>query len=96
MQVWFWIVLGVVFKLPVIGMCWICWHAINDVPDQVIGDGDGGLAAPFGQGPRRRDPHSGVALRQPPPRRSDPGHAVATKPVATPTNRAPAGARRGD
>ncbi len=82
MQLWFWIVLGIVFKLPVAGLCWICWRAITDVPEQVLGDSDGGAAVPWRQGPRLRDPHSGAPLHQSTGRRSNPGHDDQPRPAA--------------
>lgn len=96
MQLSFWIVLGIVFKLPVIGMCWFCWWAIKSPPDQVLGEGDGGLGSPYDQGPRLRGPRSGVTLRPRTERRGDLGHDESHRPVTLPAGHAPASARRGD
>lgn len=85
MQVWFWIWLLVVLKIPVIAVCWILWHAIGQTGEQVIDDGGSGAAGVrYEPGPRSRGPHDprfeAVPRRGPPrgprrhSRRRDPGH----------------------
>jgi hypothetical protein len=96
LQIWFWIVLGVAFKIPVAALCWICWKAITDQPDQVLGDADGGTGVPVAPGPRLRDPHTGSPRTNKSRRRKDPGHAPADRPVAALPPPALPGARRGD
>jgi hypothetical protein len=85
MQVWFWIWLVVVLKIPVIAVCWILWHAIRQTGEQVIDEGgSGGTGVRFEPGPRTRGPHDPrfdtVPRKDPrrrPPgrsRRRNPGH----------------------
>lgn len=61
-QAVFWIVLGVVFKLPIVAAILLCWYAIKDPPDQVLGEGGGGHGAPYDQGPRTRGPRPGLPV----------------------------------
>ncbi len=96
MQLWFWIVIGVAFKLPVFGLCWLCWHAIKDPPDQVLGDDDGGLGSPFEQGPRLRGPRSELKRGAKKGRRADPGHQEAPPPLPAPAGHSRDALRRRD
>ena len=79
MQVLFWIWLVVVLKIPVVGMCWFIYHVVNDTPDQVIGDDEGGSGVRFEQGPRVRGPQEGRTPFKRGPRRGDSGHKEAAK-----------------
>lgn len=76
MQLWFWIWLGIVLKLPVLWTCWFVYKTIKDVPEQVLGDDDGGqsVTVVYGPGPRNRDPKGGLPLRARSARRKDHGH----------------------
>lgn len=76
MQLWFWIWLGIVLKLPVLWLCWFVYKTIRDVPEQVLGDDDGGqpVTVVYGQGPRNRGPGGGLPKRSRGERRKDPGH----------------------
>lgn len=62
MSFWFWFVLVVVFKIPVLAAVYLCWYAIQDPPDQVLGEGDGGSKTRFQQGPRTRGPRPSGSL----------------------------------
>lgn len=75
-QLWFWIWLGLVLKLPVVWLCWFVYKTINDVPEQVLGEDDGGqpVAVVYGQGPRTRGPNGGLPLFGNVARRKDVGH----------------------
>jgi hypothetical protein len=75
MQVWFWLWLLVVLKIPVVGAGWMIWHVVRQTPDQEVigGSEDGGLR--FDPGPRRRGPHEGGRDgRKAISRRRDAGH----------------------
>lgn len=74
MQLWFWIWLVVVLKIPVVFIFWYIYKVVQDQPDEVITDGEGGSGVRFEQGPRKRGPRD---PRQPwsrTPRRGDSGH----------------------
>jgi hypothetical protein len=78
-QVLFWVWLGLVLKLPVIGLCWFLYKVANDTPDQVVGDGDDGGSAVYAQGPRSRGPHDGPPRHPRSARRGDSGHQEAVR-----------------
>lgn len=63
--------MGVAFKIPVVGLCWLVWKVANDAPDQVVGDGDGHGGTEYAPGPRRRGPHGGQPVALPLRRRGD-------------------------
>lgn len=81
MQLWFWIWLGLVLKLPVLWLCWFVYKTINDTPEHVLGDDDGGqpVEVVYGQGPRSRGPQGGLSSSAFGERRKDPGHDEAAK-----------------
>jgi hypothetical protein len=79
MQVWFWIWLVVILKAPMIWIGVIIYRAVKDVPDQMIGDDDGGSGVTYVQGPRKRGPNDGRTPWRRPPRRGDSGHEEAAK-----------------
>lgn len=81
MQLWFWIWLGLVLKLPVLWLCWFVYKTINEMPEQVLGDDDDGqpVELVYGQGPRNRGPSGGLAGSAHVERRKDPGHDEASK-----------------
>lgn len=76
MQLWFWIWLGIILKLPVLWTCWYVYKTIKDVPEQVLGDDDGGqeVKVVFDPGPRTRGPGGGLGATVKSGRRGDPGH----------------------
>lgn len=74
MQVWFWIWLFVVLKIPVVLACWLIWHVAHQAPEQVIGDAEGGGGVRFDPGPRKRGPHGGAGPGLRASRRGDVGH----------------------
>ena len=79
MQILFWIWLGLVLKLPVVGICWLVYHVANDTPDQVLDDEDGGSPVTYVQGPRLRGPQDGRTPFKRGPRRGNSGHDEAAK-----------------
>lgn len=89
MQLWFWIWLGVVLKLPVVWTCWFVYKTIQDVPEQVLGEEDGGqeVKVVFDQGPRTRGPGGGSAVAVAPARRGDPGHVENPAPTRSKDHR---------
>jgi hypothetical protein len=74
MQIAFWIFLGFVLKLPVVGMCYLIYRVANDTPEQVLGDDDGGSSIVYTQGPRLRGPSDGRPPFKRGPRRGNAGH----------------------
>jgi hypothetical protein len=74
MQILFWIWLGIVLKIPVVAMCVFIYRVVNDTPDQVIGDDEGGSGVRFEQGPRVRGPQDGRTPFKRGPRRGNYGH----------------------
>ena len=76
-QILFWVWLGVVLKLPVIGLCMFIYRVVHDTPDQMLGDDDGGGGVRFEQGPRVRGPRDGRPPFKRGPRRGDVGHREA-------------------
>lgn len=68
-------------KLPVLWLCWFVYKTINDTPEQVLGEDDGGqpVAVVYGQGPRNRGPQGGLSASARGERRKDPGHDEASK-----------------
>ncbi|MBJ7347792.1 MAG: hypothetical protein JHC87_04375 [Thermoleophilaceae bacterium] len=62
MSLWFFLVMVVAFKIPILAAVYLCWYAIKDPPDQVVGDGGGGSNTRFQQGPRTRGPRPGGGL----------------------------------
>jgi hypothetical protein len=79
MQIAFWIFLGLVLKLPVVGMCYLIYRVANDAPEQILGDDEGGSKIVYEQGPRLRGPDNGRPPFKRGPRRGSPGHAEAAK-----------------
>lgn len=77
-----WVFLLVGLKIPIVAACWILWRAINDVPEQVVGevDDDGGAKA-FKPGPRRRGPHGDAGETGRARRRREAAHAGDRTPV---------------
>ena len=60
---WLWIWLLVVLKIPVAIGAYVVWWAIQDPPDQVIGDDpDDGIN--YTPGPRTRGPHDGARAKR--------------------------------
>ncbi|MFY9487804.1 MAG: hypothetical protein WAP35_03785 [Solirubrobacterales bacterium] len=75
MQIAFWIFLGVILKLPVIGLCVYLWRVIQRGGEQVIGEAEGGGGGVrFDPGPRTRGPHDGPKRGWRHVRRGDVGH----------------------
>src|SRR5262245_48413119 len=77
-QVFFWVWLIIGLKIPMIWIFWVVWRAIKDVPDQQVGDGEGGTGVRFDQGPRKRGPEGDKPFRRG-PRRGDEGHDEAMR-----------------
>lgn len=49
-----------ILKIPVFAALWVLWRALDDQPDQVVGDAsDGGGGVAYKPGPRTRGPHGG-------------------------------------
>lgn len=79
MQVWYWIWLAVALKLPVICIGLIIYRVVNDTPDQVVDENEGGSGVTFNQGPRKRGPDDDRTLRVRQSRRGDSGHQESAK-----------------
>lgn len=87
MQIAFWIFLGVILKLPVIGLCYFIYRVANDVPEPVLGNDDGGSSVVYAQGPRLRGPKDGRPSLARRARRANAGHndgAQVTRPQHAP------------
>lgn len=73
-EIWMIAIFVVALKIPVFGSLWLVWWA-SKAPEPEVTDADGGgeprrlrPPGPQPRGPRRRDPHGGLAV-PPSPRR---------------------------
>lgn len=73
----------VALKLPVFWLCWYIYKVIQDVPDQVVGEDNGGqpVSVVYADGPRKRGPHGSPRLSERSARRGDKGHDESTEKV---------------
>jgi hypothetical protein len=85
----FWLL--VLVKTPLLWVGWYIYKAVTDVPEQVLGEDDGGdpVRVTYGQGPRTRGPRGGLPIAARAPRRGDAGHDESAterprEPVGTP------------
>ena len=75
----------VILKIPIVGLCWIVWHAIKAAPEPTVdesapgtgGDDDGPHPRPRRPRPPRRGEH-GETIPRPPLR----VRAIARRPAA--------------